>query len=104
MNTTWLKLAAASVTVNPDGTVSANGSGFASGTLAGAIAKGVNVFAFIIGAISIIMILVGALRYTVSAGNPQSTKEAKDTILYAVIGIVIVILSLSITRFITGSF
>jgi hypothetical protein len=99
-----IKLAAASVTVNPDGSVKANpGSGFATGTLGGAIAKGVNVFAFIIGAVSVIMILVGAFRYVVSAGNPQATKEAKDTILYAVIGVVIAIASLAIARYVTGA-
>ena len=92
------------VTIDGNGNVT-GGSGFASPTtsLGSVITKGVNVFAFIIGAISIIMVLVGALRYVISGGNPQSTKEAKDTILYAVIGLVIVILSLAIVTFVTGA-
>lgn len=93
------------VQVGPNGGVTpCQGSGFAQGSLAQALAKGVNVFAFIIGALSVIMILVGALRYTLSAGNPQATKEAKDTILYAVIGVIITIMAFAIVRFVTGSF
>lgn len=94
----------ADVTVGPNGQITGNG-GFANpNTKPGdIIQKGVNVFAFVIGVVSIIMILVGALRYTLSAGNPQATKEAKDTILYAVIGLVVAILSLSIIRFVTGA-
>jgi len=94
------------VTIGSDGTVS-GGSGFADPnkvTIGSVITKGVNVFVFIIGAISLIMILVGALRYVLSAGNPQATKEAKDTILYAVVGLVIVIVSLAIIHFVTGQF
>lgn len=92
------------VTVTNNGTVT-GGNGFVSpntapGTI---ISRGVNVFAFFIGAVSVIMILVGALRYVLSAGNPQATKEAKDTILYAIVGLIIAILSLAIARFVTGN-
>lgn len=100
----------AAVQVNcltPDNCTVAGGNGFVAPTpksLGTAITTGVNTFAFIIGAISIIMVLVGAIRYTLSAGNPQATKEAKDTILYAVVGIVITILSLAIVNFVVGKF
>jgi hypothetical protein len=95
----------AAVTVDKNGNVS-GGSGFvdANRSVGEIIGRGVNVFAFFIGAISIIMILVGALRYVLSGGNPQATKEAKDTILYAVIGLVIAVLSLAIARYISGAF
>jgi hypothetical protein len=99
----FIKLAA--VTIGPDGTVS-GGSGFADPnkvTIGSALSKGVSVFMFVIGALSLIMVLVGALRYVLSGGNPQATKEAKDTILYAVVGLVIAIVSLAIIRFVTGS-
>lgn len=93
------------VTIDSSGRVT-GGKGFASPStpLGSIITKGVNVFIFIIGAISVIMILVGALRYVVSGGNPQATKEAKDTILYAVIGLAIAIASVAIVKFVTGVF
>ncbi|HSX14958.1 MAG TPA: hypothetical protein VLE72_03590 [Candidatus Saccharimonadales bacterium] len=92
------------VTIDNNGNVT-GGSGFANpntsiGTI---IQKGVNVFAFVIGAISVIMVLVGALRYVLSAGNPQATNDAKNTILYAVIGVVIAFAALAIVRFVTGA-
>ena len=59
---------------------------------------------FAIGTISIIMVLVGALRYVLSGGNSQGTKQAKDTILYAIVGLVIAMLATAIITFVTGSF
>ena len=108
MNLGHFMLAAVSVNCpTADNCSVAGGSGFVAPTgnaLGTAIKTGVNTFAFVIGAVSIIMVLVGAIRYTLSAGNPQATKEAKDTILYAVVGIVITILSLAIVNFVRGKF
>jgi len=100
----------AAVTVNcptTDNCSVSGGSGFADPSkvsLGSAIHTGVNAFAFVIGAVSIIMVLVGAIRYTLSAGDPKATAGAKDTILYAVIGLVISILSLAIVNFVVGKF
>lgn len=54
----------------------------------------------VIGAVSVLMIIVGALRYVLSSGNPQATAGAKDTILYAVIGLVVAILAFAIVNFV----
>ena len=99
-----LAILLADVVVGPDGKITGSG-GFApaSTDIGSIVQKGVNIFAFIIGIISVIMILVGALRYVLSAGNPQSTKEAKDTILYAVIGLIVAILSFAIVNFVITS-
>ena len=43
----------------------------------------------IVGIISVIMIIIGGYNYVLSGADPQKTKKAKDTILYAVIGLVI---------------
>lgn len=57
---------------------------------------------FIIGAISIIMIIVGGLRYVLSAGDSKATSDAKNTILYAVIGVVVAISGYAIIKFVLG--
>lgn len=57
---------------------------------------------FLIGAIAIIMIIIGGLRYVLSAGDSKSTNDAKNTILYAVIGLVIALASYSIIKFVLG--
>ena len=43
----------------------------------------------IVGIISVIMIIIGGYNYVLSGADPQKTKKAKETILYAVIGLVI---------------
>jgi hypothetical protein len=63
-----------------------------------------NVLLFIIGAISVIMIIIGGLRYIVSGGDASKVSGAKNTILYAVVGIVVAILAYAIINFVIGSF
>lgn len=64
----------------------------------------VNVLLFLIGAIAVIMIIIGGLRYVTSNGDASATKGAKDTILYAVIGIIVAILAYAIVNFVISSF
>ncbi|HUO61869.1 MAG TPA: pilin [Candidatus Bathyarchaeia archaeon] len=64
----------------------------------------VNVLLFLLGVIAVIMIIIGGIRYTTSNGDASSTKAAKDTILYAVIGLVVAILAYAIVNFIVGAF
>ena len=64
----------------------------------------VNVMLFILGAIAVIMIIIGGIRYTTSNGDAQQTKAAKDTILYAVVGLIVAILAYAIVTFIVSSF
>lgn len=63
-----------------------------------------NVLLFIIGAISVIMLIIGGIRYTVSGGDSAAVKSAKDTILYAIIGIVVAILAYAVVNFVITSF
>ena len=61
-----------------------------------------SILLFLIGAIAVIMIIVGALRYVLSAGDGKNTAAAKDTILYAIIGLVIALSAYAIISFVTG--
>jgi hypothetical protein len=63
-----------------------------------------NVLLFVLGAISVIMIIIGGLRYVVSGGNSANVTAAKNTILYAIVGVIIAILSYAIINFVLGSF
>lgn len=63
----------------------------------------VNILLFIIGAVAVIMIIVGAFRFVTSAGNSSSVTAAKNTILYAVVGLVVAILAFAIVNFVVGS-
>lgn len=52
------------------------------------------------GAVALIFIAIGGFRYIVSKGDPSGTAQAKNTILYAIIGLIVVIVSFSIITFV----
>ncbi len=60
-----------------------------------------NILLFLIGAVSVIMLIIGGVRYVVSGGDQGAVTSAKNTILYAVIGIVIAFLAFAAVRFVT---
>lgn len=60
----------------------------------------INVFSFIVGVAAIIMIIVGGLKYVISQGEGSNTASAKNTILYAIIGLVVVVLAQVIVKFV----
>lgn len=68
----------------------------------GIITNVINVLLGIVGVVAIIMIIFGALRMVYSAGNEKTVTDARNTILYAVIGLIIAILAFAIVNFITG--
>ena len=59
----------------------------------------VNLLSAIVGVVAVIMIIVGGFRYITSGGNDTSVTSAKNTILYAIIGLVVVALAQIIVRF-----
>jgi len=69
-------------------------------TLGNIINTVINVFSIIVGAVSVIMIIVGGFRYITSGGNDQSIAGAKNTIIYALIGLVIVVLAQVIVHYV----
>ncbi len=60
----------------------------------------INLISVVVGVVAVIMIIVGGLRYITSGGSDTSVTGAKNTILYAVIGLVIVALAQVIVRFV----
>lgn len=70
----------------------------------GIFKKVTDVLLFIIGAVAVIMLVIGGIRYTISGGDQAQVTSAKNTILYAIIGIIVAILAYAIIGFVTGSF
>ena len=64
----------------------------------------VNAFLFIIGAVAVIMLVYGGFRYVTSGGDASAVTAAKNTILYAVIGIIVAILAYAIVDFVVDQF
>jgi hypothetical protein len=55
------------------------------------------------GIVAVGFIVYGGFMYVLSNGEPGNVKKAKDTLLYAVIGLVVVLFAFAITKFIAGS-
>lgn len=64
----------------------------------------VNILLYILGAIAVVMIVIGGVRYTTSNGDSSAIKGAKDTILYAIIGLIVAILAYAIVNFVVDAF
>lgn len=64
------------------------------------IATVINIFSFVVGVIAVIMIIVGGLKYITSTGDSSKIESAKNTILYAVIGLAIVAVAQVIVIFV----
>lgn len=60
----------------------------------------INLFSLIVGIVAVIMIIIGGLKYITSGGDSGNVTGAKNTILYAVIGLIIVVLAQVIVRFV----
>lgn len=69
-----------------------------------AVTRVTNLLLYIVGIAAVIMLVVGGLRYVLSGGDPKNTSAAKDTILYAVVGIIVAILGYAIVNFVINQF
>ncbi len=64
------------------------------------IATVINILSIIVGIIAVIMIIIGGFRYITSGGDSTKVTGAKNTILYALIGLVVVALAQIVVRFV----
>lgn len=60
----------------------------------------INIISLVVGVVAVIMIIVGGLRYITSGGDSGNVTGAKNTILYAIVGLVVVALAQLIVRFV----
>ncbi len=68
----------------------------------GIITTVIDIFSLVVGIVSVIMIIYGGFRYITSGGESGGITTAKNTILYAIVGLVIVALAQLIVRFVLG--
>ncbi len=72
----------------------------ASSSLSNIIAVMLNIFSVVVGVIAVIMIIVAGVKFVTSGGAADKVSGAKNTILYAVIGLAVVALAQIIVRFV----
>lgn len=62
----------------------------------------ISILVSIAGIIAVIMIVVGGITYATSGGDASQTKRGKDTVIYAVVGLVISIMAYAIVNWVIG--
>jgi hypothetical protein len=102
----------AQTTYNPGGAACSGANGGASNTtqdcttnanantLPNIVKNVINIFSWVVGAVSVIMLIWGGFKYITSGGDSGGVTAAKNTILYAIVGLVIVALSQVIVNFV----
>lgn len=60
----------------------------------------INIVSIVVGVVAVIMIIFGGLKYITSGGESSNVSSAKNTIIYAIIGLVVVALAQFIVRFV----
>ena len=60
------------------------------------------IFGFI-GIIAAVMIIIGGVKYSTSAGDPGKVQSAKNTIMFSIIGLIVALSAFAITNFILGA-
>jgi len=78
----------------------ANGKDAVSSTVQNVI----DILFYVIGVIAVIMIIIGGIKYVTSNGDSSSISSAKNTILYAVVGLVVALMSYGIVKFVLNQF
>ena len=64
------------------------------------VKKVINILSVIVGVVAVIMIIIGGLKYITSGGESSNVSGAKNTIIYAIVGLVVVALAQFIVRFV----
>ena len=101
------RVMAATNTISPAraGAEAARGDGMPSELIGsdGVFTKITNTILFAVGIISVIMLIYGGLRYIISGGDSKKVTDAKNTIMYAIIGLIVSILSFAIVNFVINA-
>ena len=69
----------------------------------GIVTQVINIMLFIIGILSVIMIIWGGISYVISRGKDENVKNAKNTILYSVVGLIIAIIAFALVNWVFGA-
>lgn len=69
-------------------------------TLSVILATALNILSIVVGIVAVLMIIVGGLRFVLSGGDSNNTTSARNTVLYAIVGLVIVFFAQILVKFV----
>ena len=62
----------------------------------------INTVLYVVGVLTVVMVIIGGVQYTTSGGDQAAVTKAKNTILYGIVGLVIAVLAYAIVNFVVG--
>ncbi len=71
-------------------------------TIWGVMATVTKIAMTLIGMLSVLMVVVGGLQIVSAAGNPQRLKQGRETVIYAIVGVIIAISAYAIVSFLAS--
>lgn len=80
--------------------VAASGGSGDSSRVGDVIEVAINIFSIVVGIAAVIMIIIGGMKYVTSSGDSTSVNGAKNTILYAIVGLIVVGLAQVLVKFV----
>jgi quinol-cytochrome oxidoreductase complex cytochrome b subunit len=66
--------------------------------------NGLNLVYYVTGIVAVVVIIIAGIMYITSAGDQNSITRAKNMLLYAIVGLVVIVLAFTITQFVIGRF
>ena len=88
---------------NATGSSSTCGASTTNGGLTNLAKKVVNIFSIVVGVVAVIMIIYGGFRYITSGGDTGNVGNAKNTLIFAVVGLIIVALAQFIVHYVLNT-
>jgi len=61
-----------------------------------------NIVFIFIGSLAVLFLIIGAIRYVLSGGDASQTKQAKETMLYSIVGVVVALSAFAIVAFVSS--
>ena len=62
-----------------------------------------NTILYIVGIVAVVMLIIGGIKYVISGGDSKKVTDAKNTVLYAIIGLVVAFLAFAIVNFVISA-
>ena len=70
----------------------------------GIVTTVINTMLFIVGILSVIMIIYAGIRYTTAHGDKGQVESAKNTLMYSIVGLVVAIVADAVVNWVVGLF
>jgi Type IV secretion system pilin len=86
--------------IGGDGSACAAATTTGAGSVNSLLTTTINIFSLVVGIIAVIMLIFGGLKYITSGGDSSKVGTAKNTIVFAIVGLVIVALAQVIVQFV----